>query len=153
MQIMLMLVVLCILVLSASCSTGRRTEVNRRDIYGETIRLITGPLLFPAEAPPQLDSVQLASVDGMEVLAVQHHDVNVVVCTSSPCGEGTRVLRTIVAGDDRTKFTVEYAELGQMPGPDPQLNEELQAFWGNVRFVDERPDWLTPDLYPTVLEE
>lgn len=137
-----------LMVVTGACTLTSDEQLASRDLYTEALAGIRGPTLFPAERPPQLDYVLLQSVEGQELLALQHRDIQVFVCPDSPCGEHVRLLRSIEVGSEASEFTIEYAGLGQIPTAEPELNAELTEFWSNVEFVAERPDWLTMDLYP-----
>jgi len=137
-----------LVVVTSACTLTSSDQPPSRDLYAEALAGIRGPTLFPAERPPQLDYVLLQSVEGQELLALQHRDIQVLVCPDSPCGERVRLLRDIEVGTEASGFTIEYAGLGQIPTAEPELNAVLTEFWSNVEFVAERPEWLTMDLYP-----
>lgn len=139
-----------VLLVFATTACGATTEElhSGRDLYAETLADFTGPTLFPAVKPPQLDFVTLTIINGQEFLDFQHRDIHVRVCSPPQCGENARTLRTVEVGLEPTMFNIAYAGTGQMSTPDPVLNAELTEFWNNVEFVPERPDWLTMDLWP-----
>lgn len=144
-------VLLTVLIFSVTaCDVMPADRISTRDVHAEALASVTGPMLFPTVKPPQLDHVTVGSVNGLYQLRVQHHDINVVVCSTPPCLENARTLRTVETGAEPVVFAIDYAGLGQNPTPTPELNAELTEFWSTAEFVDERPSWLTMDLYPGV---
>lgn len=119
------------------------------DYYDEVLASISGPILLPVSRPPDLSHVYLISANGQQALGVEHSRLAIYVGPSGS-GGGWPLRQVDVPAAPGGSFSISYRDVNKnASSTPPPMDETLRAYWTTVQFQNERPAWLTADLYST----